>query len=38
MSTFPEIDKAAWFSVGEAKGKINPAQVAFIDEVYCLNK
>ena len=30
---FPEIDKGEWFTVAEAKQKINPAQVAFIDEV-----
>lgn len=29
----PEVDKAAWFTVDEAKMKINPAQVAFIDEL-----
>jgi len=31
--TFPEIDKAAWFTINEAKQKINPAQIAFIDEL-----
>ena len=31
--SFPEVDKAAWFSVDEAKEKINPAQAAFIDEL-----
>jgi len=37
--SFPEVDKAAWFSVEEAKEKINPAQVAFIDElIQFLNK
>jgi predicted NUDIX family NTP pyrophosphohydrolase len=30
---FPEIDKAAWFTLSEAKEKINPAQVALIDEL-----
>lgn len=29
----PEIDRAEWFSVAEAKGKINPAQIALIEEV-----
>ena len=38
MKSFPEVDKAAWFSTNEAKEKINPAQVAFIDEVYDTNK
>ena len=31
--TFPEVDKAAWFTVDVAKTKINPAQVALIDEL-----
>lgn len=30
---FPEVAKAAWFPVSVAKEKINPAQVAFIDEL-----
>jgi predicted NUDIX family NTP pyrophosphohydrolase len=37
--SFPEVDKAAWFSIEDAKEKINPAQVAFIDElIELLNK
>jgi predicted NUDIX family NTP pyrophosphohydrolase len=31
--TVPEVDKAAWFGVEEAKEKINPAQAAFIDDL-----
>lgn len=31
--TIPEVDKACWFSVEEAKEKINPAQVSFIEEL-----
>jgi predicted NUDIX family NTP pyrophosphohydrolase len=31
--TFPEVDKAAWFDVEEAKVKINSAQSAFIDKL-----
>lgn len=31
--SFPEIDRAAWFPVKEAKEKINPAQVALIEEL-----
>jgi predicted NUDIX family NTP pyrophosphohydrolase len=31
--SFPEIDRAAWFSIKEAKEKINPAQAALIDEL-----
>jgi predicted NUDIX family NTP pyrophosphohydrolase len=33
MKSFPEIDKAAWFSLDEAKQKINPGQMAFIEAV-----
>jgi len=29
----PEVDKAAWFGITEAKEKINPAQAAFLDEL-----
>jgi len=31
--SFPEIDRAAWFVIGEAKEKVNPAQAALIDEL-----
>lgn len=30
---FPEVDKAGWFSISEAKEKINPAQSALIDDL-----
>lgn len=33
MKTFPEIDRAAWFSVGTAREKINERQAGFIDEL-----
>ena len=33
---FPEIDKAEWFTIQEAKDKINPAQVAILDELLTL--
>lgn len=33
QQSFPEIDKAKWFSPAEAKQKINAAQSAFIDEL-----
>jgi predicted NUDIX family NTP pyrophosphohydrolase len=33
MKTFPEIDKAEWFSTEVAKEKINPAQANFINEL-----
>jgi predicted NUDIX family NTP pyrophosphohydrolase len=31
--TYPEVDKAGWFSVEEAKEKINQAQVALIEDL-----
>ena len=31
--TIPEVDKAGWFSIEEAKGKMNLAQAAFIDDL-----
>jgi predicted NUDIX family NTP pyrophosphohydrolase len=31
--TIPEVDKAGWFSVEEAKEKMNAAQVAFVEEL-----
>jgi predicted NUDIX family NTP pyrophosphohydrolase len=31
--SFPEVDKAEWFDIETAKEKINPAQVAFIEEL-----
>jgi len=31
--SFPEIDRAAWFSVEEAQQKINPGQVRLIQEL-----
>jgi predicted NUDIX family NTP pyrophosphohydrolase len=30
---FPEIDKAAWFSIDEVREKINPAQAALVEEL-----
>lgn len=34
--TIPEVDKAAWFNIEEAKMKINPAQAALLGDL--LNK
>ena len=31
--SFPEIDRGGWFNSGEAKLKVNPAQVGLIDEL-----
>ncbi|HVZ96353.1 MAG TPA: NUDIX domain-containing protein [Chitinophagaceae bacterium] len=31
--SFPEIDKGGWFSIAEARKKINGAQVEFLDEL-----
>ncbi len=30
---FPEVDRAAWFAIGAAKTKINPAQAVLLDEL-----
>lgn len=31
--TFPEVDRAGWFTMVEAKQKINPAQIPLLEEV-----
>jgi predicted NUDIX family NTP pyrophosphohydrolase len=31
--SFPEIDRAEWFTVEEAREKLNPAQVEFLDRL-----
>jgi predicted NUDIX family NTP pyrophosphohydrolase len=31
MQSFPEIDRAAWFSLAEARGKILPSQMPILD-------
>jgi len=36
MTSFPEIDRAGWFSIDDAKLKINAAQTALIDELQSL--
>ncbi len=33
MREFPEVDKAAWFGVNQARERINPAQAAFLDRL-----
>lgn len=33
MREFPEVDRAGWFTVEEAKRKINPAQAALLEEL-----
>ena len=33
MREFPEVDKAGWFTLEEAKEKINSAQAAFLEEL-----
>jgi predicted NUDIX family NTP pyrophosphohydrolase len=33
QAEFPEVDKAAWFGMQEARVKINPAQIPFLDEI-----
>jgi predicted NUDIX family NTP pyrophosphohydrolase len=31
--SFPEVDRAQWFTVEEARAKMNPAQAAFLDRL-----
>src|SRR5512142_3173193 len=38
MQEFPEVDRAGWFTVGEAKEKINPAQIALLEELLAISK
>jgi predicted NUDIX family NTP pyrophosphohydrolase len=33
VQDFPEVDRAGWFTIDEAKKKINPAQAALVDEL-----
>ncbi|MBS1664792.1 MAG: NUDIX domain-containing protein [Bacteroidetes bacterium] len=33
MVAFPEVDKAGWFLLDQARLMINPAQIAFLDEL-----
>ena len=35
MQEFPEVDRAAWFSLDEARERIIPAQAAFLDRLPC---
>jgi predicted NUDIX family NTP pyrophosphohydrolase len=30
---FPEVDRAGWFGLEEAREKLNPAQVPFVDRL-----
>jgi predicted NUDIX family NTP pyrophosphohydrolase len=32
--SFPEVDRAAWFTIDEAREKINPAQTEFLHSVF----
>jgi predicted NUDIX family NTP pyrophosphohydrolase len=33
MRSFPEVDRAEWFTLRDAREKINPAQVALLDRL-----
>jgi predicted NUDIX family NTP pyrophosphohydrolase len=33
MQAFPEVDRADWFAVNEARERINPAQAEFLDRL-----
>lgn len=36
LREFPEVDRAAWFSLADARVKLNAAQAAFIDQLEAL--
>ena len=36
MQSFPEVDRAGWFGLDEAREKLNPAQAAFVDRLEAL--
>jgi predicted NUDIX family NTP pyrophosphohydrolase len=36
QKSFPEVDRAAWFPLDVAREKINPAQIALLDELETL--
>jgi predicted NUDIX family NTP pyrophosphohydrolase len=36
LRTFPEIDRAAWFDLDEARRRLLPGQVPFLDELLAL--
>jgi predicted NUDIX family NTP pyrophosphohydrolase len=36
MQSFPEVDRAAWFTLEEARTKINPAQAELLDRLAAL--
>ena len=36
LQAFPEVDRAAWFSLVEARVKLNPAQAELIDRLQAL--
>lgn len=33
MAEFPEVDRAEWFGLAEARAKMNPAQTAFLERL-----
>ena len=33
MREFPEVDRAGWFGLDEAREKLNPAQAALLDRL-----
>ena len=36
MQTFPEVDRAGWFTLDAARVKLNPAQVELLDRLGAL--
>jgi predicted NUDIX family NTP pyrophosphohydrolase len=33
IKTYPEVDRGAWYPLAAARAIINPAQIAFLDEL-----
>jgi predicted NUDIX family NTP pyrophosphohydrolase len=33
MRAFPEVDRAAWFTINEARGRITKGQRGFLDQL-----
>jgi predicted NUDIX family NTP pyrophosphohydrolase len=38
VQEFPEVDRAAWFNLAEARGRILAGQVGFLDELLALRR
>ena len=36
MQAFPEVDRAGWFGIEEARDRLNPGQAVFLDRLCAL--